>query len=209
MCRGNLSIGILYQLPILIASAMGIKFPVVGSNLVVTYKEAKMFALPQQLYPQDFVDFFIRNYFQFLHDVFHKRLDNFDIEPSYSMINNLDPDLKFFFQNPSKSLNFLDINIWIVENNLGFDIHYKPKNSFNYLTSTNCHPSHTKNNILLSLAKHIFSIVTNDRQNQLKELKEHLLDRKHPQHNIDYSFTKLFQPRCQTESNDSIVFIRT
>ena len=46
-------------------------------------------------------------------------------------------------------------------------------------------------------------------QNRLKELKEHLLDRKHPQHIIDYSFTKIFQPKFQTENNDSITFIRT
>ena len=90
---------------------MGTKFEVVGSNLVVAYEEVKMFALLPQLYPQDFVDFFIRNYFRFLDDVFHKWLDNFDIEPFHSMINNLDPDLKFIFENPSKSLNFLDNNI--------------------------------------------------------------------------------------------------
>ena len=70
-----------------------------------------MFALLPQLYPQDFVDFSIRNYFWFLDDAFHKWLDNFDIEPFYSMINNLDPDLKFIFESPSKSLTFLDINI--------------------------------------------------------------------------------------------------
>ena len=70
-----------------------------------------MFALLPQLYPQDFVDFSIRNYFWFFDDVFHKWLDNFDIEPFYSMINNLDPDLKFIFESPSKSLTFLDINI--------------------------------------------------------------------------------------------------
>ena len=105
---------------------MGTKFAVVVSNLVVTYKEVKMFALLPQLYPQDFVDFFIRNYFRFLDDVFHKWLDNFDIEPFYSMINNFDLDLKFIFENLSKSLNFLDINIRIVENNPVFDIHYKP-----------------------------------------------------------------------------------
>ena len=71
---------------------MGTKFPVVGRNLVVAYEEVKIFASLPQLYPQDFVDFFIRNYFRFLDDVFHKWLDNFDIEPFYSMINNLDPD---------------------------------------------------------------------------------------------------------------------
>ena len=80
-----------------------------------------MFALRPQLYPQDSVVFFIRDYFRFLDDVFYKWLDNFDIEPFYSMINNLDPDLKFIFESPPKSLNFLDINIQIVENNLVFD----------------------------------------------------------------------------------------
>ena len=41
------------------------------------------------------------------------------------------------------------------------------------------------------------------------ELKEHILDRKHPQYIIDYSFTKIFQPKSQTENNESITFIRT
>ena len=122
---------------------MGTNFAVVGSNLVVAYEEVKMFALLPQVYPQDFADFFIRDYFRLLDDVFHKWFDNFDIEPFYSLVNNLDPDLKLIFENPSKSLNFLDINIRVVENNLVFDIHYKLANSFNYLTYTSCHPPHT------------------------------------------------------------------
>ena len=188
---------------------MGTKFVVIGSNLVVAYDEFKMFALLAQLYPQDFVDVFIRNYFGILDDVFHKWLDNLDMDLFYGMTKNLDPDLKFVFKNSSKSLNFLDINIPIVENILVFDIHYKPTNSFNYLTYTSCHPPHTKNNISLSLAKRVVIIVTGNRENQLKELKEHLLDRKHPQHIIGYSFTKMFQPKFQTENNDRITFIRT
>ena len=62
---------------------------------VVAYEEVKMFPLLPQLYLQDFVDFFIRNYFRFLDDIFHKWLGNSDIESFYSMINILDPDLKF------------------------------------------------------------------------------------------------------------------
>ena len=107
---------------------MGIKFALVGSNLVVAYKEVKMFTLLLQLYPQGFVEFLIRSYFWFLDDVFHKRLDNFDTEPFYNMINNHDPDLTFIFENPFKSSNFLDISILIVENNLVFGIYYKPTN---------------------------------------------------------------------------------
>ena len=87
------------------------KFAVVGSNLIVAYEEVKMFALLPQLYPRDFADFFIRNYVRFLDGVFHKWLDNFDTERFYSMINNLDPDLKFILEKLSKSLDFLDINI--------------------------------------------------------------------------------------------------
>ena len=170
------------------------------------YTETLALLLP--LYLQHFVDFFISNYFRFLDDIFHKWLDNFDIESFYSMINNLETDLKSIFENPSKSLNFLDINIRIVENNLVFDIHYQPTNWFNYLTCTTCHPPHTKNNISLSLAKRLVILVTNKRENRLKELKRHLLDRKHPQHIIGYSFTKMFQPKFQTKNNDSITFIR-
>ena len=45
-------------------------FAVVGSNLTVAYFEEKMFANLPQIYPQDFVDFFICNHLRFLDDVF-------------------------------------------------------------------------------------------------------------------------------------------
>ena len=64
---------------------MGTKFAIVGSNLVVAYKEIKMFILLPQLYPHNFVDFFIHNYFRFLDNAFHKWLDNFDIEFFHSI----------------------------------------------------------------------------------------------------------------------------
>ena len=144
-------------------TAIGTKFAVVGSNLVVAYKEIKLFALLPQIYPQDFVDFLLRNYFRFLDDIFHKWLENFDIKQFYDLINSLDEDLKFIFENSSRTLNFLDIQLRIVNNILAFDICYKPTNSFNYLTYSSCHPSHTKNNIGLSLAKRIINIVTDNR----------------------------------------------
>ena len=57
---------------------MGTIFVVVGSNLTVTYFQVKM--LPQ-IYPRDSVDYFVRNYFRFLDDIFHTWLISFDIEP--------------------------------------------------------------------------------------------------------------------------------
>ena len=62
-------------------TTMGIIFAVVGSNLTVAYFGVKMCALLPQIYPRDFVDYFARNYFRFLDDIFQTWLINFDIEP--------------------------------------------------------------------------------------------------------------------------------
>ena len=49
-------------------------------NLAVAYFEEKICANLQQIYPQDFADFFIRNHLRFLDDVFHKWLMQFNIQ---------------------------------------------------------------------------------------------------------------------------------
>ena len=148
-----------------------------------------------QVYPQDFVEFSLQNYFRFLGGIFHKWLETFDIKQFYDLNNNLNEDLKFIFKNSSKTLNFLDIQLKIINNTLVFDIYYKPTNFFNYLTYIICHPSHTKNNIALSLAKRFRNIVTANREKRLNELKKHLIERSHSYETIDYTFTKCFQPK--------------
>ena len=169
-----------------------------------------MFALLPQIYPKDFVNYFVRNYFRFLDDIFHTWLINFDIEPFYKLINELDPDLKFIFEKLTTNVNFLDINIKIVDNQLHFDIYHKPTNSFSYLKYNSCHPSHTKNNISLSLARRIIIIVTDNRDYRLKELRQNLLKRNYPEKIINYSFTKSFQPKNNKEENkETITFTRT
>ena len=45
---------------------------VVSNNLVESYKEIKLFPLLPLIYPQDFADFLLQNYFRFLDDIFHK-----------------------------------------------------------------------------------------------------------------------------------------
>ena len=80
---------------------MGATFAVVGSNLVVAYKEIELFALLPQLYPQDFVDFLVRKYFRFLDGIFHKWLKKFDIKQFYDLINSLDENLQFMFESKS------------------------------------------------------------------------------------------------------------
>ena len=113
----------------------------------------------------------MRNCFRFLNYIFHKWPKNFDIKESYDLTNSLNEDLKFTFENPYRTLNFLDIQFKIVNNTLVFEIHDKSTNSFNYLTYSSCHPIHAMNNIALSLAKRIRNIVTYNRETRLSELK--------------------------------------
>ena len=174
---------------------MGTIFAIVGSNVTVAYYEVKMFALLTQIYPRDFVDYFVCNYFRFLDDIFHTWLVNFDIEPFYKLINELDQDLKFIFEKLTTDIKFLDINIKIVDNQLQFDVCHKLTNSFSYLKYNSSHSSHTKNNISLSLARRIIRIVTGNRDYRLEEPRQNLLKRNHPEKIINYSFTKSFQPK--------------
>ena len=166
-------------------TAMGSKFAVVSSNLIVVYKEIKLFALLSQVYPQDFVDFLLRNYFRFLDNIFQKRLENFDIKQFYDSLE----DLKFIFKNPSTTLNFIDIQLKVVSNTLVFDINYKPTNSAATLVILRII------NIALSLVKRIINFVTDNRETRFRELKKHLIERNHLTEIIDYVFTKSFQPK--------------
>ena len=124
-------------------------------------------------------------------------------------MNELDPDLQFIFKELTKNINFLDINLKI-NNKLHFDVYHKPTNSFSYLHYKSCHPPHTKNNIALSLARRVVRIVTDYTNNRFRELKGHLLKRKHAEKIIENFFTKLFQTR-KHENNDKnvITFTRT
>ena len=92
-----------------------------------------MLSLLPQTYARDIADCFIRNYFRFLDGIFHTWLINFDIEPFSILINELDRDLNIIFEELTTDMNFLDINIKIVDNQLlYFDIYHKRNNSFNY-----------------------------------------------------------------------------
>ena len=177
-------------------TAMGTTFAVVGSNLVVAYMELKLFEILPKVYPREFVDMLVRNYFRFLDDVFHKWLTHFHID---NAINGLDPDLKFIMDEMTTDTNYLDVNLQINnKNELQFDKYHKPTNAFGYLKYSSCHPSHTKKNIATSLAKRIVRNVSHNRDERLEELRDHLIHRNHPENIISYAFTKVFQPDSGT-----------
>ena len=92
-------------------------------------------------------------------------------------------------------MNFLDIQLKIVNKALVFDTYYKPTNSFSYLAYSSCHPTGTKNNIALSLAKRIINIITDNTEKRLSELKIYVFERNHTPEIIGYTFTKCLEPK--------------
>ena len=160
------------------------------------------------IYPNDFVDFIIRNYFRFLDEMFHLCLNDFDITLFYSVFDGLDPDSKFIFSLLCAETNYLDIYFKIVNNKLLIDIYYKPTDSHNYLNYGSCHPLHTKDNIALSLAKRIVRIVSDNRELALNKLKMHLTKQGHPTEKNLHAFSRTFQPR-EERAKASLVFTST
>ena len=114
-------------------TAMGTPFAVVYANLVVAFIEDSMFKKLPEIYPKDIVESFIKNYFRFLDDVFYKRKEDFDINGIYQLLDELNPDIKFIFEELSTEQCFMDVKCVVVNNILKFDIYYKPTNSFTYL----------------------------------------------------------------------------
>ena len=161
------------------------------------------------MYPHDFAQFIIDNYFRFLDDVFYEWLKEFNIAPFQLSCNRMDPNLVFIFEELSKEQNYLDVNVKVVGYELLLDIYRKPTDSFNYLHYRSCHPSHTINNIALSLAKRIIRITSEDPGPRLLELKNNLILRGHPEENIDEAFTKVFSPQTIDKTGDIIVFTYT
>ena len=48
-------------------------------------------------------------------------------------MNELDPDLQFTFEELNKNINFLDMNLKIINNKLHFNVYHNSTNSFSYL----------------------------------------------------------------------------
>ena len=190
--------------------AMGTKAAVQCANLAVAYLEVKMFAMLPTIYPQDFVDFIIRNYFRLLDDIIHAWLAKFDVTQFYEIFDSLDENLKFIFSVLAKNTNFLDISLKVDDDDhLIMDIYHKPTDSHNYLNYKSSHPKHTRDNIALSLAKRIIRIVSDDRQHRLSELKRNLILRDHPERSINHAFSRVMEPRQHSPAGDLIVFTST
>lgn len=189
--------------------AMGAPCMVVVSNLVVAFLERRMFNVMPEVFPRDFVDYFIRNYFRFVDDVIHQWMADFDIDEFGRIINSLDPDIKFVMDQISQNVHYLDVNIKVVNDKMVLDIYYKPTNAFSYVRFNSCHPRHTRENLAGALSRRIIQIVSENRDNRLSELSNHLKIRGYPSSVINDSFSKVMSPQREPRQGVPITFIHT
>ena len=121
----------------------------------------------------------------------------------------MDADLQFIMDAIREKSHYLDVLMEIVSRQVIFDVFHKPTNSFGYLKYSSCHPPHTINNIALSLAKRIVRIVSNNSENRIEEMKNHLMQRDHPEEVIDNALAKLYSPSQKDSTKEKLVYIST
>ena len=117
-------------------------------------------------------------------------LEEFKIE-----MNKLHPTIKFTINCnfETKSVEFLDMKVWIENGKLMTDLYRKPTDKIQYLLPTSCHPSHVTKNIPYSLALRLKRICCTDElfRNRFHELKKMLLTRNYRNQSIEAAFEKV------------------
>ena len=175
----------------------------------VAFTEMKVFVLLPEIYPKETVELFLRHYFRFLDDVKYRWPKHENIEKLWELFNSIDPNIKFIFENLSTNVNFLDVQCSIVNDKMTFDVYYKPTNSFNYLHENSHHPTHPKNNIALSLAQRIVKISNINRDNNIDNLQQSLIQRGHSREIINETISKTFSPSQNENNKDLLTFTYT
>lgn len=107
-------------------------------------------------------------------------------------LNTLHPTIKFTWTYSREKVNFLDVQVEIVNNVIETDLYKKPTDRCQYLLPSSCHPDHVTRNIPYSLAYRLVKICsTPDKLNQrLHVLKDLMLSRDYRPKSIDADIDK-------------------
>ena len=128
--------------------------------------------------------------------------------------------VEFKFEFSFKKIEFLDLEISVEDGKLKTDLFIKPTNQQLYLEFDSNHPSHCKESIPYSQALRVVErcATTQDRDMQLNNLKEKLLERKYPEEVVDAKFklakkrdrrNLIFGNRSGNKSDDKVRLIFT
>ena len=161
---------------------MGSKVAPVYATLAMGFLEIKMHQILPNFFNPNYCQYIARNWKRYLDDCFLIWDEREDLNNFFSIVNNLQKEIKFTIEKNKYEMDFLDILLVNTEGKITTDIYYKPTNAHRYLDFFSNHPTHTKRNVPLTLAQRVCSLVREDnkRQHRLTELKEYLLECKYP-----------------------------
>jgi hypothetical protein len=129
-------------------------------------------------------------------------------------LNSLMPGIiKFKFEYSMEKIEFLDLEIYIKDGKIKTNLFVKPTNKQLYLDYTSNHPNHCKDSIPYSQALRIIERCTENenKEENLENLKEKLLERNYPTELIERKFESackkdrkslIFQKRRQKNKKD-------
>ena len=86
------------------------------------------------------VEIYRRHFFIWEHR--EEKLRNF-----VETLNEFHPTIKFTAERSQKSINFLDVTVSLIDDQIETDLYIKPTDSHQYLHSSLCHPYHCKKSI--------------------------------------------------------------
>jgi hypothetical protein len=200
-------------------TAMGTKMAPTYANLVLAYLEEKLYTKLKNEMTTDLSNYVERNFLRYLDDCFiiwpnsKYNLSEFEKE-----LNDLHPKLKFTKEQNTTEISFLDIRVYVSNNQVYTDIYYKLTDTHQFLPFQSCHPRHTKISIPYSQARRLCTIIDDNeiKNARLQEMKGFFLSNGYPRKVINDSIKKalsipqhiLRQPKDKS-STDIIPFVYT
>ena len=164
------------------------------ANLTMGFLENNLYEIVFKEYGELVFNYVKQNWKRYLDDgqIFWKKSFG-PIQHFVDILNSLDPTINFTYETSNRSLPFLNVFLYIEQNQLLTDIYYKKTDSHDYLPFNSCHPRHIKVNIPKTLARTICTIVQDPFRKlfRLRELKNWLLKAGYPSNLINSGFAKI------------------
>ena len=164
------------------------------ANLTMGFLEVDFYEKVFKEYRENIFHFVKQNWKRYLDDgqIFWKKSFG-PIEKFVEILNSLNESIHFTYDVSNEGLSFLNVFLYIENNQILTDIFYKSTDSHDYLPFNSCHPRHIKVNIPKTLARMICTIVKDPERKlfRLGELKQWLLKAGYPFHLINNSFRQI------------------
>ena len=85
------------------------------------------------------------------------------VDEIFKLLNNLDDQLIFEYETSGTLVHFLDIKIYIKNNQIETDVFYKSTDTKQNLQFCSCYPRHTESAVPYNLARRICTLVSEKR----------------------------------------------